>query len=166
MVVLTIDTCEKNAVIEINKNGEIYKEVLLKEESTSENLLVKIESLLIKSNSSLEDIELIGVCIGPGSFTGVRIAISVAKGLACGLNNVKLCSVNSFEKIAYKNNITNNSLIIMPSGNKDLYFAKITNGNAFNIQNYGFMEAESISSISALYLARCSSVKVASCVRS
>ena len=52
MIVLAIDTCEQNAIIELNKKGELFTEILEQSESTSENLLVKIESLLNKSNTS------------------------------------------------------------------------------------------------------------------
>ena len=100
MIVLTIDTCEQNTILELNKNGEYFSVGLLKEECTSEFLLVKLEELLISANVSLNEIDLIGVCTGPGSFTGVRIALSCVKGLKCGLNNAKLIAVNTFQKIA------------------------------------------------------------------
>jgi tRNA threonylcarbamoyladenosine biosynthesis protein TsaB len=45
-------------------------------------LLPRVVQLLASSDLTAEDVTAIGVCIGPGSYTGVRIGVSVAKGLA------------------------------------------------------------------------------------
>mgnify|MGYP003326523857 CR=1 FL=1 len=52
MIVLTIDTCGENCSLELNKNGELFVKELSSNESTSENLLVKIEDLLIMANTN------------------------------------------------------------------------------------------------------------------
>lgn len=150
MITLTIDTCLKNSIIELKKNDKIYKLQLPQEMNTSENLLVKIEELLTQTSTSLNEINLLGVCEGPGSFTGVRVALSCAKGLLCGLKNLKLQSVNSFEKVAYINNITNSAIIILPSGNADLYYG-VLNKNAkscFDFSEYAYAPIEEIISLS------------------
>ena len=148
MVVLAIDTCENNAIIELNKNGEVFKTQLNQQESTSENLLVKVEELIIGSGLSLSQVNLLGVCTGPGSFTGVRIAIACVKGLACGFKNITLQSVNTFEKIAYKNNITTNAIIILASGNADIYYAVLeNNNNNVMFKEYGALPSSEIINI-------------------
>ena len=50
-----------------------------------EFLTLFIEELLIKSQKSVKDLKAISVSIGPGSYTGLRIGLSVAKGLCFGL---------------------------------------------------------------------------------
>ncbi len=148
MVVLAIDTCEQKATIELNINGKIFKEQLTQQESTSENLLVKIESLLLNAGANVSNINLLGVCTGPGSFTGVRIAISCIKGLACGLQNVTLQGVNTFEKIAYKNNINTNAIIVLNSGNADVYYAVLEkNKTKLQFKEYGAKSATEILNI-------------------
>lgn len=145
MIVLTIDTCEENTTIELNKNGKVFTTNLLKEESTSECLLVKLEELLLGAKAELKDVNLIGVCTGPGSFTGVRIALSCVKGLVCGLKNTKIVAVNTFQKIAYKNNITTNAIIVLPSGNADIYYAVLNSDNSYiEVIEEGFATSESI----------------------
>jgi tRNA threonylcarbamoyladenosine biosynthesis protein TsaB len=50
-----------------------------------ERLLASIEKVLAEAGSSLDDVGAIVVGIGPGSFTGLRVGLAVAKGLAFGL---------------------------------------------------------------------------------
>jgi len=59
------------------------------------------ESLLKNLEISLADIGLIAVANGPGSFTGVRIGVSAAKGLAWGLD-IPVCGVSTLEAMAYQ----------------------------------------------------------------
>ena len=56
------------------------------DESQSERLLSSIDLLLKESGLAISDVRKIGVSRGPGSFTGLRIGISTAKGLARGLD--------------------------------------------------------------------------------
>ncbi len=52
----------------------------------AEHLMSVLEDLLGQANMSWADLDAIGVGTGPGNFTGIRIAISAARGLAMGLN--------------------------------------------------------------------------------
>ena len=51
----------------------------------SETLMVLVDSLFKNSKISLSEIEAVAVSIGPGSFTGLRVGIAAAKGIATGL---------------------------------------------------------------------------------
>ena len=66
----------------------------------SESLLPNIEKMLINENTSLNNIDVFSVVIGPGSFTGIRIGVSLVKAFLFGTNK-KCVSVNSFELLAY-----------------------------------------------------------------
>ena len=74
-------------------------------ENQSEELLPAIEAMLKKHQVELEDLKLIIVCKGPGSFTGTRIGISVANALSSSLKvpavGVKAGKLN-IEEIAKK----------------------------------------------------------------
>ena len=83
MKILGIDSSAKSASAAITDADKIlgcfYTNTGL---THSQTLMPMIESLLKYSNTSLDDIDLIAVNKGPGSFTGVRIGVAAAKGLA------------------------------------------------------------------------------------
>lgn len=67
--------------------------------SLSSNLVLVIDELLKKSNRSKSDLSLIGIGVGPGSFTGLRVGVSVAKALSKSLN-VKLVGLPILDILA------------------------------------------------------------------
>jgi len=67
--------------------------------SHSRTLLALAESLLKNLDMKPSDLGLIAVASGPGSFTGVRIGVSAAKGLAWGLD-IPVCGVSTLEAMA------------------------------------------------------------------
>jgi len=69
--------------------------------SHSRTLLALAESLLKNLELTPSDIGLVAVSNGPGSFTGVRIGVSAAKGLAWGLD-IPVCGVSTLEAMAYQ----------------------------------------------------------------
>jgi len=69
--------------------------------SHSRTLLAMAQSLMSNLDIKPSDIDLIAVAHGPGSFTGVRIGVSAAKGLAWGLD-IPVCGVSTLEAMAYQ----------------------------------------------------------------
>lgn len=101
MKILSIDTSSKNAIVVITENEEKMIELNNEEEKThSQKLMPMIDEAFQKSNLSLNDIDLIVCCLGPGSFTGVRIGIATAKAFADS-KNIPVVGVNSLEVLAY-----------------------------------------------------------------
>ncbi|MCH5325234.1 MAG: tRNA (adenosine(37)-N6)-threonylcarbamoyltransferase complex dimerization subunit type 1 TsaB [Eubacterium sp.] len=66
----------------------------------SVTLMPMIENMLASCGCTLQDIDLVAACAGPGSFTGIRIGVSAAKGLAAGLD-ILCAAVTSCEAAAY-----------------------------------------------------------------
>ena len=66
----------------------------------SQTLLPMIESALKSAEWEIDDLDLLAVSQGPGSFTGVRIGISTVKGLAFG-KNIPCAGVSTLEALAY-----------------------------------------------------------------
>lgn len=63
-------------------------------------LMEEIEKSLEKAGVSVNEIDVFGCCIGPGSFTGIRIGVSTAKAFAYA-NSKNVLGVTSFESLAY-----------------------------------------------------------------
>lgn len=87
MNILFIDTSDNKKVIvglEINGKKEIMTEELGRKRA--QVVLPLIEDLLIKHGLNLKDLQKIEVNPGPGSFTGLRVGISIANTLGTFLN--------------------------------------------------------------------------------
>jgi tRNA threonylcarbamoyladenosine biosynthesis protein TsaB len=88
MLVLGIDTATQIASVGITRDGEVLAEESLHERACglrlnhTETLLPLIGRVLAQAGVTLPEIAGIGVSIGPGSFTGLRIALGTAKGFA------------------------------------------------------------------------------------
>lgn len=77
--------------------------------SKSDTVLIEIDRLLKSAGLKPSDLHVVGVGVGPGSFTGIRVAVSVAKGFfaandlrARGAKSLKLIKFDSFEKMKEK----------------------------------------------------------------
>lgn len=101
MKILGIDSSAKSASAAITDGDKVlgcfYTNTGL---THSQTLMPMIESLLKYSNVSLDDIDLIAVNKGPGSFTGVRIGVAAAKGLA-DVKKIPVYGASTLESMAY-----------------------------------------------------------------
>ena len=102
MLTFAITTTTKLAGISLHRNNRILGEIRIAVSRThSATILEQIDSLFTWTGEKLEDVENVLVSIGPGSFTGVRIAISVVKGMFYG-KNVNFYQVNELAALAYQ----------------------------------------------------------------
>lgn len=100
-MILGIDASAISAGCALAEGGKIIAEDFLNTRHThSETLLPMISSMLKSAGVELSDVEKIAVSAGPGSFTGLRIGISTAKGLA-DASHKPCVSVSTLEAIAY-----------------------------------------------------------------
>ncbi len=100
MIVLGIDSTAKCASVAVYDGTRTIAEYTVDNGRTqSELLLPMIESMLSHLGLSFSDIGLIGVSVGPGSFTGVRIGVALAKGLAFG-RNIPTAAVSTLSALA------------------------------------------------------------------
>ena len=98
MLILGIDTSTKICTCSIfdSENGVIAETSLSVKKNHSNIVMPIIDNLFKISDLTINDIDKIAVAIGPGSFTGVRIALGIAKGLAMALNK-PLIAVNELD---------------------------------------------------------------------
>ena len=97
MKILALDSTAKVASVALCEDELLLGEVTLNNGNThSETLLPMIESALKISGYKLSDIELFAASSGPGSFTGVRIGVTIAKTYAY-LKKIDIISVSSLK---------------------------------------------------------------------
>ena len=102
MLTFAITTTTKLAGISLHKDNKILGEIKIEVSRThSTTILDQIESLFAWTGEKLDNVGNVLVSIGPGSFTGVRIAISVVKGMFYG-KNVNFYQVNELDALAYQ----------------------------------------------------------------
>ncbi|HAL57286.1 MAG TPA: tRNA (adenosine(37)-N6)-threonylcarbamoyltransferase complex dimerization subunit type 1 TsaB [Bacteroidetes bacterium] len=125
MIVLGIETstavCGVGLFIE---NGAEIDRSLVESHIHSEKLLTLLQEVVAGEQLSLNDIDAVAVSIGPGSFTGLRIGLSTAKGLCYAIGK-PLLAVPTFEAIAEATrqaNPTAGRVLILVDAKKDEYY--------------------------------------------
>ncbi len=100
MRILAFETSAKAASVALIADGKLLGESYQNTGLThSQTLMVMAEDLLKQCSLSTQDLDAVAVAAGPGSFTGVRIGVAAAKGLAWGLQ--KPCyGVSTLESMA------------------------------------------------------------------
>lgn len=132
MKLLLINTAHDVAQYGLCIDGEIKYSNNIINTKHSETALSNIDRLLTENNLDINDIDVFAVSVGPGSFTGIRIGMSVVKGLMAGLNDKKLVTYNTLEAVA--NTLAHDGLILLPATKDDYYGADVKDGKAFNLR--------------------------------
>jgi tRNA threonylcarbamoyladenosine biosynthesis protein TsaB len=94
-LILSLDSSTTVCSVAIHKEGKLLDSIFISEpRAASSKLLQEAKNLLDKNSIKPFDLKAIAVSSGPGSYTGLRIGTSAAKGLCYALN-VPLIAVNS-----------------------------------------------------------------------
>ena len=127
-LILNIETATTNCSVALVKDGDTI--ALLEENdrsySHSERLHVYINDVLVKANKSLKELDAIAVSKGPGSYTGLRIGVSAAKGLCFSLE-IPLISVRTLEALAHQLNIDKGFIVPMLDARRMEVYSAIYN---------------------------------------
>ena len=128
-LILNIETSTKTCSVNLSKNGKSLgiNEITSEKYVHGEKLHLLIKDLFGSLNLSLKQLNAVAVSAGPGSFTGLRIGVATAKGLAFGLD-IPLISMNSLEIMinCYHNKFTNDNALYFPmidARRKEVYTA-------------------------------------------
>lgn len=106
-LILSIETTTSVCSVAIAKDGQLLSlRELNSKNSHAEILNGYIEDVLKESNTALADLNAVAVSEGPGSYTGLRIGVSTAKGLCYSLD-IPLININTLQSLAThtRNNI-------------------------------------------------------------
>lgn len=111
--ILNIETATKNCSVSIAENGTtlLCKEIAEQGYSHAEKLHVFIEEILRECKLTTKDLAAISISQGPGSYTGLRIGVSAAKGLCFALD-IPLIAVDTLESLARQ--VNNKDGFIVP----------------------------------------------------
>lgn len=127
-LILNIETATRTCSIALAENGKL---LALAEEhdiqSHASKITLFIKDVFEKSNKKYAELDAIAVSIGPGSYTGLRIGLSTAKGLCYALNK-PLLAVDTLQSLAagmIKENHDTDALYIpnMDARRNEIYFA-------------------------------------------
>lgn len=126
----------------IAKNGEtiVCREIAEEGYSHAEKLHVFIEEVIAEAGISVQDLNAIAVSQGPGSYTGLRIGVSAAKGLCFALN-LPLIAVDTLQTLASQANVATGKIIPMLDARRMEVYSAIFNAG---LENERATEAEVI----------------------
>ncbi len=128
--ILNLETATKNCSVSISQDGKtiLYKEMAEAGYSHAEKLHVFIEECLKDSKLTFIDLSAIAVSQGPGSYTGLRIGVSAAKGLCFALD-LPLISIDTLQVLASQLSITEGVIIPMIDARRMEVYSAIYNSN-------------------------------------
>lgn len=122
--VLAFDCSGEKLIVGCLKGSEYHE--IVKSASGTEFLLPTIDELLKKVGLVIGDIDVVGVGVGPGSWTGSRVAVVTAYGLSEGNKNLKFFTFNSFDLISYNGNKRGRCLLLARAYANFVYIKKPT----------------------------------------
>lgn len=146
-MILFIDTHDELITIALKNKENLFIKTQESEYSHSIYTMPMIESIFKENNLDIKDLEKVIVINGPGSFTGIRIGLSIAKTLAYALN-IKINTISSLTAYLVSNN-TNNDKKAVIEDNKGFYVSVFDKDNNVIVEetyidedNYNYEEVE------------------------
>ena len=125
MKILGIDTSTMAANVAVLEDDKLICEYTINTKKThSQKLMPMIENILKLSDLDIKEIDAIAICVGPGSFTGLRIGMATAKAMA-HVNNIPLIGVNSLEILGANMDLCNRNICsILDAQRNQVYMNK------------------------------------------
>ena len=140
--ILNIETATKNCSVALANEGKtiLCKEIAEEGYSHAERLHVFIEEIIKEAGIAFKDLSAIAVSQGPGSYTGLRIGVSAAKGLCFALD-IPLIAVDTLQVLASQAKVSKGLIIPMLDARRmEVYSAIFTP----NFENKRTVQAEII----------------------
>ena len=146
-LILSFDTSAAHCAAALLLGDQILSERLEPmHKGQAERLFPLLEEMLAENNKTWSDLQAIGVCTGPGNFTGVRISVASARGLSLSLNNPAI-GVSKLEAMAY--GTTGRVTAVLDARRERVYSQTFDNSQVLNAPKmsalsdiYGQLEAD------------------------
>ena len=134
-LILCLETATTNCSVGIAKDGGILsiREDNSKGYSHAEKLHIFIQECLQEANLEMKDLDAVAVSKGPGSYTGLRIGVSAAKGIAFSLD-IPLLSVPTLEVLAHIVKNPEGLIIPMIDARRMEVYAEVYNADFNSLQ--------------------------------
>ena len=129
MLTLCFDTNFNKTYIVLKKDGNVVVSKTLESKNGNYHsafFMPTLQEILKKQNILIKDIDAIGVNIGPGSFTGIRAGITIARVL-CQQTNTKLIGINSLKILSKINENESKTIVILDARKNRVYYAEFEN---------------------------------------
>ena len=122
MKILGIDTSSSSLSVAVMDDDLLKGEFTLNHKLThSEQMMPLLDSLLSHLELKMSDIDLIGVSVGPGSFTGIRIGVAAANAMAMALD-IPVVGISSLEAMAYTAGETAYTIVSTFDAQRDRFY--------------------------------------------
>lgn len=146
MITLFIDTSNQDVSIALLKDGKIINKITKSIPNEHSKYAVSyIDEVLKKSEITPKEVQNIMVVNGPGSFTGVRIGLTIAKVYAL-LNDIKVTLISSLKCLAIGNN-KNKYILSLINARNDNYYIGFYDNNYNDVINEHFGNIEEVNDI-------------------
>lgn len=134
-LLLNIETSTTNCSVSLSKEGEtlVLKEDYNSNYSHAESLHVFIDDVIKSAKIKLSEIDAIVVSKGPGSYTGLRIGVSAAKGLCYSLDK-PLISVSTLESLSHQVYIEKGFIVPMLDARRMEIYSAVIDANHHQIR--------------------------------
>jgi tRNA threonylcarbamoyladenosine biosynthesis protein TsaB len=100
-LILNIDTAVDTASVCLSKDGEcLWMSVNEQQKLHASWLHAAIAEMLVQTGNNIKNVNAVAVTIGPGSYTGLRVSLSTAKGL-CYARNIPLITISTLDLMAF-----------------------------------------------------------------
>ena len=144
--ILNIETATKNCSVALAQEGKIIlcKEIAEEGYSHAERLHVFIEEIIHEAGITFQDLTAIAVSQGPGSYTGLRIGVSAAKGLCFALN-LPLIAVDTLQILASQAKVKEGFIVPMLDARRMEVYSAIFN---FKLEKQREIQAEIVTEAS------------------
>lgn len=147
MKILGMDTSSMAASVAVVEDDNLICEFTVNNKKThSQKLMPMIENMLSMSDLSIKDMDLLAVCIGPGSFTGLRIGMATVKAMA-HVNNIPIIAVNSLESLANNINFCDRNICCILDAQKNQVYSakyKFENGEMIELDGVDVVEFDAL----------------------
>ncbi len=126
MISLCMDSAYKSLVLGLYKDGNLLEGVSIEAfKKQSETIFVELNALFEKTGLDYKDVDEVIITDGPGSYTGIRIAMTIAKVLCTQMHKTLKC-ISTMQLYAGLDESAN---VILDARSKRAYVAHVENGN-------------------------------------